>query len=103
MKKLSMMIFAFVAFMAGGVYAEEAEEIASGETACVNCLSEDEQSFADTLSPRQQKLFLMMTREQRQAAVDAAEDIADSSDSAVEQVIKEEHLSILNKDAQAAR
>ena len=99
-KSIVLSVF-FIAM--GSLYAEEIAESATKSVDCVSCLTQEEQLFAETLSPRQQKLFLMMSKEQREIAMDAAEDIASSSDHAVEQVIKEDHLSILNQDQEVAR
>jgi len=100
MKKKYLIMLALAALSTAGLHAEEKAEVVAQEGTCVMCLSDEERSFAETLSPRQQKLFSMMTPEQRQAAIETAEEVAASSDSAVEQVMKDEHISILEKDAE---
>ncbi|MBS0615611.1 MAG: hypothetical protein JSR58_03545 [Verrucomicrobia bacterium] len=71
----------------------------SDATCSASNLSTDEQAFSAKLSERQKKLFCMMSAEQRKAAMKATADPALTADGAVDNVMKDQRVSVQPDEA----
>lgn len=97
MKKMHLILLALGSVSVSALQSHE-ENSLNQELEC-SSLSPEEEAFAARLSETKQKLFLLMSREQRKAAIVAAIDPAISADTAVQQVMQDHHLSFLEDEA----
>lgn len=73
------------------------------EAACATSnLTTEEQAFSAKLSERQKKLFCMMSADQRKAAMKAIADPALTADGAVDNVMKDQRVSISSDSTASA-
>ena len=99
MKKMTGMMLALATVFAVGSVRADEQVVAKAEVANA-AAPVDEQAFTEKLGERHRKLFSMMTAEQKKAAMTAA---VDSADVAVENVMKDQHLSMAKGEAKAEK
>lgn len=102
MKKMNLLMLGVLAIT--GLQAGDQGCCGKSDASCsTSNLTTDEQAFSAKLSERQKKLFCMMSVEQRKAAMKATADPALTADGAVDNVMKDQRVSVHSEETKTEK